>query len=202
MARYVLFARHLAQGQRTVNVLQRALQTAAKELTSRVGLLTLATAASPRTNPVLADPPPILHSGLALDSGTRLGVYEVTAPIGAGGMGEVYRARDTKLNREVAIKVLPDAFAADPDRAGALPARSAAAGLGQSSATSPRSTALRNRGTGARPGARRGPTLSDRIARGPLPIEDALPIARQIAEALEAAHEKGDRPSRSQARRT
>src|SRR6266446_6287039 len=54
--------------------------------------------------------------GLALTTGTRLGVYEVTAPIGAGGMGQVYRARDTKLNRDVALKILPDAFASDPDR--------------------------------------------------------------------------------------
>src|SRR5258707_14642279 len=62
-------------------------------------------------------PARIIHSKrLALTSGTRLGAYEVTAPIGEGGMGQVYRARDTKLNRDVALKILPDAFARDPDR--------------------------------------------------------------------------------------
>ena len=62
---------------------------------------------------------------MALSAGARLGPYEIVAPLGAGGMGEVYRARDTKLNRDVAIKILPDAFAADRRSAGAVPARSA-----------------------------------------------------------------------------
>ena len=78
---------------------------------------------------------------MSLAPGTRLGAYEVLALIGAGGMGEVYRARDTKLNRDVALKILPDAFASDPERLARFTARSADARLAQSSRTSPTSTA-------------------------------------------------------------
>ncbi len=125
--------------------------------------------------------------------GSRLGPYEITAKLGEGGMGEVYRATDSKLKREVAIKVLPAAFTADPERlarfereAQVLAALNHPAHRGD----------LRRRGDRRRPRrwcwswsrARRSRT---RLARGPLPIDEALAIARQIAEALEAAHEKG-----------
>ncbi|MBI2188528.1 MAG: serine/threonine protein kinase, partial [Acidobacteria bacterium] len=129
---------------------------------------------------------------MSLTPGTRLGVYEVVAPIGAGGMGDVYRAQDTALGRVVAIKVLPDAFAHDPERLARFEreARTLAAlnhpniahiyGLERTADTPALVMELVE-----------GPTLADRIARGPLPVDDALAIARQIAEALEAAHEQG-----------
>ena len=129
---------------------------------------------------------------MSLITGARLGPYEITGTLGAGGMGEVYRARDTKLNRDVALKVLPE-----PSRRSRtprpLPARSAGAGLAEPSAHRARFTASR---TAARRHALvmelvEGETLADRIARGPLPLDEALPIARQIADALEAAHEQG-----------
>jgi serine/threonine protein kinase len=129
---------------------------------------------------------------MALTSGTRLGSYEVVAPIGAGGMGEVYRARDTKLGREVAIKVLPANFVNDPERLSRFQreARMLAAlnhaniatiyGLEQCDGVSCLVMELVP-----------GETLAERVKAGPLGIEEALKIAVQIAEALEAAHEKG-----------
>ena len=130
---------------------------------------------------------------MALATGTRLGPYEVVAPIGAGGMGEVYQAHDTKLGRDVAIKVLPEAFAHDPDRLSRFQreAKMLAAlnhpniatihGLEQSGGTSYLVMELVS-----------GETLQERVKRdGPVPVEEALAIAKQIAEALEAAHEKG-----------
>src|SRR5580704_8904773 len=129
---------------------------------------------------------------MTLASGTRLGSYEVVAPIGAGGMGEVYRARDTKLGREVAIKVLPANFVNDPERLSRLQreARMLAAlnhaniatiyGLEQCDGVSCLVMELVP-----------GETLAERVKAGPLGIEEALKIAVQIAEALEAAHEKG-----------
>jgi serine/threonine protein kinase len=120
--------------------------------------------------------------------GTRIGVYEILEPIGVGGMGEVYRARDTRLRREVAIKVLPDAFAQDPDRL----ARFTREALVLASLNHPNIAAI----YGVEEQALvmelvEGPTLADRIRQGALPVGEALGIARQIAEALEAAHEKG-----------
>src|SRR6202166_1570305 len=130
---------------------------------------------------------------MALAAGTKLGSYEVVAPIGAGGMGEVYQAHDTKLGRDVAIKVLPEAFAHDPERLSRFQreAKMLAAlnhpniatihGLEQSSGTSYLVMELVS-----------GETLQERIRRdGPVPIEEALSIGKEIAEALEAAHEKG-----------
>ena len=130
---------------------------------------------------------------MTLRVGSRLGPYEILAPLGSGGMGEVYRARDTKLNRDVAIKVLLSSVAARRRSARALRPRSAAAGRAQPSQHRARA---RPRGVGWRARALvmelvEGPTLADRIAQGRLPLEEALPIARQIAEALEAAHAQG-----------
>ncbi|MDO8630185.1 MAG: protein kinase, partial [Phycisphaerales bacterium] len=124
--------------------------------------------------------------------GTRLGVYEVVAQIGAGGMGEVYRARDTRLKRDVALKILPELFATDPDRL----ARFQREAEVLASLDHPHIAAIYGlEDTGAIKALVlqlvEGETLADRIARGPIPVSDALPIARQIAEALEAAHEQG-----------
>src|SRR6195256_3997337 len=127
-----------------------------------------------------------------LSPGTRLGPYEIVAPLGAGGMGEVYRARDTKLNREVAIKVLLPAVANDPDRLTRF-SREA-----QVLASLNHPNIAHIHGLEESDGVRAlvmelvdGPTLADRIAEGPISVRDALAIARQIAEALEAAHEQG-----------
>ena len=113
--------------------------------------------------------------------------YRITAKLGEGGMGAVYRATDTKLGREVAIKVIPDLFAHDPDRM----ARFAREAQVLASLNHPNIAAI----YGVEDRALvmelvEGETLAERIARGPIPLEEALPLARQIAEALEAAHEK------------
>ena len=129
---------------------------------------------------------------MSLTVGDRLGHYDVTALIGEGGMGQVYQATDTKLNRQVALKILPEAFAADPDRLARFqreaqvlaslnhPNIAAIHGLEDSEGTKALVLELVE-----------GPTLADRIAQGPIPVDEVLPIAKQIAEALEAAHEQG-----------
>jgi serine/threonine protein kinase len=134
---------------------------------------------------------------MTLGPGTRLGPYEIVAAIGVGGMGEVYRARDTKLDRDVAIKVLPEAFAADSERIARFQreAKTLAAlnhphiaqiyGIEESSGTHALAMELVE-----------GEDFSQRIARGSIPLDEALPIAKQIAEALEAAHEQGISPCR------
>ena len=127
----------------------------------------------------------------------RLGPYEIVALLGAGGMGAVYRATDTELNREVAIKVLPDALANDPDYL----ARFTREAQVLASLNQPNIAIIH----GVEEQALvmelvRGQTLEERIAAGPVPLEETLDIARQIAVALEAAHEKRRDPSRSQAR--
>ena len=124
--------------------------------------------------------------------GTRLGAYEITSAIGAGGMGEVYRARDTKLNRDVALKILPSAFASDADRL----ARFHREAQVLASLNHPHIGGIYGFEDSGETHALvlefvDGPTLADRIAQGPIPIDEALPIAMQIAEALEAAHEQG-----------
>jgi serine/threonine protein kinase len=129
---------------------------------------------------------------MALAPGTRLGTYEVVNAIGAGGMGEVYRARDTKLGRDVAIKVLPSSVTCDPERL----ARFAREAQVLASLNHPNIAAIYHVEEADGVPAIvmelvEGETLADRIARGPIPIDEALPIAKQIAEALEAAHEQG-----------
>ena len=129
---------------------------------------------------------------MSLTPGTRLGPYEITAQIGVGGMGEVYRATDTKLDRDVAIKVLPASLADDPDRI----ARFQREAKTLASLNHPNIAAIH--GLEDADGIKalvmelvEGPTLADRIAQGAIPVDEALPIAKQIAEALEAAHEQG-----------
>jgi serine/threonine-protein kinase len=129
---------------------------------------------------------------LALTPGIRLGVYEITAPIGEGGMGQVYKARDTKLDRDVAIKILSDAFAHDADRL----ARFQREAKTLASLNHPNIAAIYGLEESAGMTALvmelvEGDDLSQRIAHGAIPIDEALPIAKQIAEALEAAHEQG-----------
>ncbi len=127
-----------------------------------------------------------------LQAGTRLGPYEIVAPLGAGGMGEVYRAKDTRLGREVALKTLPEALAATPSRLARL--RKEARIL--ASLSHPHVATLF--GLEETDGATvlvmelvEGPTLANRLRLGPLGVREALELARQIAEGLEAAHEKG-----------
>ena len=129
---------------------------------------------------------------MSLAAGSRLGVYEVTAPIGEGGMGQVFRATDTKLKRQVAIKILPPSLAADHDRLARFqreaevlaslnhPNIAGIYGLEEAGGTTALVMELVE-----------GEDLSQRMARGAIPIAEALPIARQIADALEAAHEQG-----------
>src|SRR5689334_2168002 len=129
---------------------------------------------------------------MALTPGRRFGSFDVLLPIGVGGMGEVYRARDTRLNRDVALKVLPQAVALDPDRL----ARFTREAQVLASLNHPNIAAIY--GIEHADGQHalvlelvEGPTLGDRIADGALPVEEALPIAQQIAEAIEGAHACG-----------
>ncbi len=134
----------------------------------------------------------MLGRRMSLAAGSRIGPYEVTAQIGEGGMGKVWRAHHTGLKRDDALKVLPDAFASDPDRLARFrreaqvlaslnhPNIAHVYGLEQSDGMQALVMELVE-----------GPTLADRIAQGPIPVDEALPIAKQIAEALEAAHEQG-----------
>jgi serine/threonine-protein kinase len=127
-----------------------------------------------------------------LTVGSQLGVFRIDSLLGVGGMGEVYRAHDTKLNRDVAIKILPSAFANDPERLARFrreaqllaslnhPHIAQIYGLEEQTSASALVLELVE-----------GPTLADRIEKGPIPLDQALEVARQIADALEAAHEKG-----------
>jgi serine/threonine protein kinase len=129
---------------------------------------------------------------MAIESGKHLGPYEILSPLGAGGMGEVYRARDSKLGRDVALKVLPEAFARDAERMARFqreakvlaslnhPNIASIYGLEDSGSTHALVMELVE-----------GPTLADRIKQGPIPVDEALRIAKQICEALEYAHERG-----------
>ena len=130
---------------------------------------------------------------MALTPGSRLGPYEVLAPIGAGGMGEVYRARDTRLNRDVALKVLPDVFSGDGDRRARFE-REAQLLATLNHPHIAQIYGLEDSAAGIHALVMElvdGPTLADRIAQGPIPVDEALAIARQVAEALEAAHDRG-----------
>jgi serine/threonine-protein kinase len=129
---------------------------------------------------------------MPLTAGAHLGPYEILATIGVGGMGEVYRARDTKLHRDVAIKILPESVAADPERV----ARFEREAKTLAALNHPHIAHIH--GLEESDGVRAlvmefvdGENLAERLERGPIPIDEALPIARQIAEALVAAHEQG-----------
>jgi serine/threonine-protein kinase len=129
---------------------------------------------------------------MALAIGTQLGTHEITALLGKGGMGEVYRARDLKLKREVAIKVLPDEFSRDADRVSRF--QREAEVLASLNHTNIAGIYDLAEAAGSRYLVLElvdGETLADRIARGPIPLDEALHIAKSICEALEAAHEKG-----------
>jgi len=129
---------------------------------------------------------------MTVAAGTKLGPYEILAALGAGGMGEVYRATDTKLGRAVAIKVLPEQFAHDAERMerfrreaqmlASLNHPNIASIYGLEEADGTRALVME---------LVEGPTLAERIARGPISLEEVLPIARQMTEALEYAHEHG-----------
>ena len=129
---------------------------------------------------------------MALTPGTRLGVYEIISSIGEGGMGQVYRATDTTLSRQVAIKILPDAFTADPERL----ARFEREAKTLASLNHPHIAAIYGfeKSSGLHALVMElveGDDLSQRITRGAIPLDEALPIAKQIADALETAHEQG-----------
>src|SRR5688572_3379968 len=129
---------------------------------------------------------------MPLTAGTRIGGYEIGSAIGAGGMGEVYRARDTRLDRDVAIKILPEPFASDPERVArfereaktlaALSHPNIAIVHGVEDVNGSRALVME---------LVHGPTLADRIAAGRIGLDDAVDIARQVAAALEAAHSQG-----------
>ena len=132
---------------------------------------------------------------MPLAAGSRVGPYEITGALGAGGMGEVYRARDTKLNRDVALKVLPATYAADPERLARF-AREAQLLASLNHTNIAHLFGVVDDAPSGASGALimefvDGPTLADRLQGGPLPLEDALPIARQIADALDTAHAQG-----------
>src|SRR5690242_20833039 len=120
---------------------------------------------------------------MSLATGTKLGPYEILAPLGAGGMGEVYRARDTQLDRDVAIKVLPSALAQDPER------------LARFEREAKVLAALNHPNIAQIYGVEQGALVMELVEgenlAGPAPLDTALDYARQIADALEAAHEKG-----------
>src|SRR5688572_14910183 len=130
---------------------------------------------------------------MSLAAGTRVGVYEIVGSLGAGGMGEVYRGRDARLNRDVAIKVLPDALAGDSDRLSRLHREAQVL----ASLNHPNIAIVHGFEESGRVHALvmelvEGPTLADRITVGSkLGLDEAIPIARQIADALDAAHEHG-----------
>jgi len=129
---------------------------------------------------------------MTFGAGSRLGPYEIRFALGAGGMGEVYCARDTTLNRDVAIKVLLPLVASDPDRLARLGREAQIL----AALNHPNIAAIYGleEGEGARALVMElveGPTLAERIATGAIPIDEALLIAQQIAEALDAAHERG-----------
>ena len=156
--------------------------------------------ATPSNDGRIADEPVVLPEhvvaapvlGMSLSPGSKLGHYDVTSLLGEGGMGQVWQATDTQLGREVALKILPEAFAADPDRLARFTREA------QILASLNHPNIAQIHGTEESEWTRalvlelvEGPRLAERIAKGPIPLDEALPIAKQIAEALEAAHEAG-----------
>ncbi|HET7183808.1 MAG TPA: LpqB family beta-propeller domain-containing protein [Terriglobales bacterium] len=128
---------------------------------------------------------------MGLSAGTRLGPYEIVSPLGTGGMGEVYRARDSKLGRSVAIKVLPPDVAQDPEKLDRFQREAKVL----ASLNHPNIASIYGFEDSDKPGLVmelvEGPTLADRILAGPVPVEDALNIAKQVCDALEYAHDRG-----------
>ena len=129
---------------------------------------------------------------LVLNLGACIGPSQIVGRLGAGGMGEVYRGRDLRLKRDVAIKILPGAFASDRDRAARFEreARTLAT-LNHPHIAQIYGVEESDAGRALVMELVEGETLAERLARGPLPLDEAVPIARQMAEALEAAHEAG-----------
>ena len=134
----------------------------------------------------------VLESDMTLSTGDSLGRFEILGALGVGGMGEVYRARDTELDRDVAVKVLPEAVAQDPDRIARFEreAKLLASLSHQNIATL--------HGLEEHEGQRflvmelaEGETLNERLQKGPVPVDESLEVALQIAEGLEAAHDQG-----------
>ena len=129
---------------------------------------------------------------MGLRAGTRLGSYEIVAPLGAGAMGEVYRARDTKLGRDVAIKVLPEEFSQDKERLARFEREAhLLASLNHPNIATIHALEESERGLLLVMELVQGETLAERLVRGPVPAGEALRLFEHIAEGLEAAHEKG-----------
>jgi serine/threonine-protein kinase len=129
---------------------------------------------------------------MGISIGKQLGSYEITELLGVGGMGEVYRARDTQLKRDVAIKVLPDTFSTDPERLARFQREAEVlASLNHSNIAAVYGLEKSSDVTGIVLELVDGQTLAEMVTRGPIAVSEALPIARQIADALEAAHDKG-----------
>src|SRR4051812_17838629 len=129
---------------------------------------------------------------MALSPGSHIGVYRIVSLLGSGGMGEVYRARDTKLDRDVAIKVLPADVAADTDRVARFKREAQMlAALNHPNIAHIHGYEDSNGVPALVLELVDGPTLADRIAEGPIALDETVSIARQIADALEAAHERG-----------
>ena len=127
-----------------------------------------------------------------MSPGTRIGVYEITAPLGAGGIGEGYRARDSKLKRDVALKVLPADVAGDRERLARFQREAEVlASLNHPNIAQIHGLEESDGVTALVMELVEGEDLSVRIARGPMTLDEALPIAKQIVEALDAAHEQG-----------
>jgi Tol biopolymer transport system component len=134
----------------------------------------------------------IVRHSMPLTPGTRLGHYEILAPLGAGGMGEVYRASDTQLGRDVALKVLPATFLRDPDRMVRFQREAQVlASLDHSNIGHIYGIVVSEDSRGLVLALIEGPTLADRIEAGPLPLHEAIAISKQIIEALEYAHDRG-----------
>src|SRR4029434_6001111 len=135
---------------------------------------------------------PIIAPAVTLTPGARVGAYEIIAAIGAGGMGEVYRARGTKLHSDGALKILPEAFAADHDRL----TRFTREAQTLASLNHPNIAQIHGLDDSTSVHALviewvEGPDLAHRLSRGPIPVDETIAIAKQIADAIEAAHDQG-----------